>query len=56
MALTAPSSPSARAGGPALAGKVVAIDPGHNPNNWKHLAQIDKTSANIIDGRFGQTG
>jgi len=22
-------------------GKVVAIDPGHNPNNWKHLAEID---------------
>ena len=32
----------ARAGGLPLAGKVVAIDPGHNPNNWKHLAQIDK--------------
>ena len=32
----------AHAGGLPLAGKVVAIDPGHNPNNWKHLAQIDK--------------
>jgi len=32
----------AHAGGLPLAGKVVAIDPGHNPNNWKHVAQIDK--------------
>jgi N-acetylmuramoyl-L-alanine amidase len=32
----------AHAGGLPLAGKVVAIDPGHNSNNWKHLAQIDK--------------
>jgi N-acetylmuramoyl-L-alanine amidase len=37
-----PFSLSARAGGLPLAGKVVAIDPGHNPNNWKHLAEIDK--------------
>jgi N-acetylmuramoyl-L-alanine amidase len=38
----APFSLSAHAGGLPLAGKVVAIDPGHNPNNWKHLAEIDK--------------
>jgi N-acetylmuramoyl-L-alanine amidase len=38
----APLSLSAHAGGLPLAGKVVAIDPGHNPNNWKHLAEIDK--------------
>ncbi len=38
----APVSLSAHAGGLPLAGKVVAIDPGHNPNNWKHLAEIDK--------------
>ena len=41
VALMAPFSLSAHAGGPRLAGKVVAIDPGHNPNNWKHLAEID---------------
>ena len=43
-ALTLLVSPSAgaHAGGLPLAGKVVAIDPGHNPNNWKHLAEIDK--------------
>src|SRR5580658_6774331 len=25
----------------ALSGKVVVLDPGHNPNNIHHLAQID---------------
>ena len=42
MALMALFSLSAHAGGLPLAGKVVAIDPGHNPNNWKQLAEIDK--------------
>lgn len=42
LALVLPSSVSAHAGGPPLAGKVIAIDPGHNPNNWKHLDEIDK--------------
>ena len=38
----APSVPRpSRAAGP-LAGKVVVIDPGHNPNNIRHLAQIDR--------------
>lgn len=42
LALSLPSSVSAHAGGLPLAGKVVAIDPGHNPNNWKHLDEIGK--------------
>ena len=42
LALMVPPSLGAHAGGLPLAGKVVAIDPGHNPNNWKHLAEIDK--------------
>src|SRR5690348_1037228 len=42
LAFLVPFSVGAHAGGLPLAGKVVAIDPGHNPNNWKHLAQIDK--------------
>ncbi len=41
LALIVPPSGSAHARLP-LAGKVVAIDPGHNPNNWKHLVEIDK--------------
>ena len=42
LALVLPSPVSAHGGNPPLAGKVVAIDPGHNPNNWKHLEQIGK--------------
>jgi len=42
LAFLVPSSVGAHAGGLPLAGKVVAIDPGHNPNNWKHLAEIGK--------------
>ena len=37
---TAPASPSAAA--KPLAGKVIVIDPGHNPNNIHHLAQINR--------------
>ncbi len=42
IALPPPSSLNARATRLPLAGKVVAIDPGHNPNNWKHVDEIDK--------------
>ncbi|MBV2353727.1 N-acetylmuramoyl-L-alanine amidase [Streptomyces sp. J2-1] len=31
-----------KAGGP-LAGKVIVIDPGHNPGNYRHTAEINRT-------------
>lgn len=38
----APAAALGRVGAPgALAGKVVAIDPGHNGQNWAHTAQIN---------------
>ncbi len=40
---SAAASPRPRPGGAApLAGKVVVIDPGHNPNNPDHVAEIDR--------------
>ncbi|MFI1176526.1 N-acetylmuramoyl-L-alanine amidase [Streptomyces melanogenes] len=36
-----PSTQSARPTGP-LAGRVVVIDPGHNPSNFKHAADINR--------------
>ncbi|GAA0603183.1 N-acetylmuramoyl-L-alanine amidase [Streptomyces crystallinus] len=36
-----PSTQSARPTGP-LAGRVVVIDPGHNPSNFKHAAEINR--------------
>jgi N-acetylmuramoyl-L-alanine amidase len=41
LALVLPLAPRAHAARLPLSGKTVAIDPGHNPNNWKHLAEID---------------
>ncbi|MGW3254532.1 N-acetylmuramoyl-L-alanine amidase [Streptomyces fungicidicus] len=35
-------SPSAPAGSGALKGKVVVIDPGHNPGNFRHTADISR--------------
>jgi N-acetylmuramoyl-L-alanine amidase len=38
-----PGSPAARPGGSAaLRGKVVVIDPGHNPGNFRHTAEINR--------------
>ncbi|PKV85495.1 N-acetylmuramoyl-L-alanine amidase [Streptomyces sp. TLI_146] len=37
----APSTQSARPTGP-LAGRVVVIDPGHNPSNFEHAAEINR--------------
>ncbi|MEU6812173.1 N-acetylmuramoyl-L-alanine amidase [Streptomyces sp. NPDC046831] len=45
----APSSAAAAAGGP-LKGKVVVIDPGHNPGNFRHTAEINR-SVDIGTGR-----
>ena len=42
LTLVLSSSVSAHGGGLPLSGKIVAIDPGHNPNNWKHLDEIGK--------------
>ncbi|KKD02554.1 N-acetylmuramoyl-L-alanine amidase [Streptomyces sp. WM6386] len=39
--LTGPTSSAPVAAGP-LKGKVVVIDPGHNPNNFQHTAEINK--------------
>lgn len=36
-------STSARSGAAPLAGKVVVIDPGHNPGNFQHTAEINET-------------
>ncbi|MEV6176343.1 N-acetylmuramoyl-L-alanine amidase [Streptomyces sp. NPDC052016] len=42
----APAAPSATASAPAgvgsLRGKVVVIDPGHNPTNFRHTAEINR--------------
>jgi N-acetylmuramoyl-L-alanine amidase len=38
--VASPARP-AKVAGP-LAGKVIVLDPGHNPNNIRHLAQIDR--------------
>ncbi|MFJ8824845.1 N-acetylmuramoyl-L-alanine amidase [Streptomyces sp. NPDC102467] len=38
----APSKPAGGGTGP-LAGKVVVIDPGHNPGNFRHTADINRT-------------
>jgi N-acetylmuramoyl-L-alanine amidase len=37
-----PSSPRPRGAPRPLSGKVIVIDPGHNPNNPAHVAQIDQ--------------
>jgi len=37
-----PSPTPATAGTASLAGKVIAIDPGHNGQNWSHPAEIDR--------------
>lgn len=46
-ASSAPPSPSASPSSPEkplpLAGKVVVIDPGHNPGNFQHTREINKT-------------
>lgn len=39
-AVPSPTRPP-RAAGP-LAGRLIVLDPGHNPNNIRHLAQIDR--------------
>ncbi|MFE4973054.1 N-acetylmuramoyl-L-alanine amidase [Kitasatospora sp. NPDC056651] len=40
---TAPAAPAAPAAGPAgLAGRTVLLDPGHNPGNSAHTAQINR--------------
>ncbi|MGQ4517140.1 N-acetylmuramoyl-L-alanine amidase [Streptomyces sp. DW26H14] len=44
-ASTSPGAPAASASGGAskpLAGRVVAVDPGHNPHNHQHTAEINK--------------
>ncbi|MFD8570032.1 N-acetylmuramoyl-L-alanine amidase [Streptomyces sp. NPDC057694] len=48
---TAPKTPStpAAGGSGALRGKVVVIDPGHNPGNFKHPADINR-SVNVGNG------
>ncbi|MFG2607761.1 N-acetylmuramoyl-L-alanine amidase [Streptomyces sp. NPDC048514] len=37
-----PSAPGAPAGSGPLAGKVVVIDPGHNPGNFRHVSEINR--------------
>ncbi|MEU6661324.1 N-acetylmuramoyl-L-alanine amidase [Streptomyces sp. NPDC046821] len=39
---SAPTSASKPAASGPLKGKVVVIDPGHNPNNFRHTAEINK--------------
>lgn len=43
-----PSAPAAGGSGP-LKGKVVVIDPGHNPGNFRHTADINRT-VNVGNG------
>ncbi|MYW64527.1 N-acetylmuramoyl-L-alanine amidase [Streptomyces sp. SID8379] len=45
---TQPSKPAAGGSGP-LRGKVVVIDPGHNPGNFRHTADINR-SVNVGNG------